>query len=359
MNGANATPAAAKRFRARRLLAPTAAAVFGLALFWIVVPGDAVKEYRNFGDGPSGGGSVVAWVDYEHGWPFVYLWRRGAEGDRWSFTNEATDFRPWALVSDVGIALLVAGVLACMSCVWVRRVKSLRQFTLSSVLVGFLLAALVLGWWRTLADAALGEQALIRRIESLGGTVETGFAGPVWLRKLVGGGSLRSTHRVVRVALFMDESDIERLADEGLKPDQIQATIREIPSFTHGRELELVLVLVTDQEVAAIGSMPSLRVLNLSATQISDDGLRQVSALRDLEDLSLIDTKITDRGLEEIAKLRKLQCLDVSRTGITDAGLKHLAGLTELESLEAQETLVTEKGAQDLESALPGLSLDY
>lgn len=357
-----------------------------LALLWIVVPGEAVKEWRNEGFGPTGGGSSLAWVDYEHGWPFVYLRRSSPEIGRWSFTHHVTEFDIWALVCDAGISLLAVALLAGASVMWMRRTKSPRQFSLSSVFAGFVFVALALGWWRWMATARHDEQALIARIEAIGGTVETGFVGPAWLRKLVGRDGLQSTHRAVGVRLFLDEYDHERLAEGGGK-DQVRAMIREIPSFTYCKGVELVVPgedrLVTDEEVAAIAGMKRLQVLNLAGsnmtdrglrsiaplahltllhiadTQVSDAGMKCISILEGLEELNVGGTKITDQGLKAAGKLRKLRFLNVNRTRVTDEGLKHLAGLTALENVEACDTGITERGAEQFKATVRGVSIEY
>jgi len=124
---------------------PQAVAILSaLALLWIVVPGEAVKERRNYGHGPAGGGSSVAWVDYEHGWPLVFLRRSSPEIGRWSLTRHVTEFDFRALACDTGIFLLIVALLAGASFVWTRRMKSPWQFSLSSVFVGFVAVALAL-----------------------------------------------------------------------------------------------------------------------------------------------------------------------------------------------------------------------
>ena len=110
---------------------PQAVAILSaLALLWIVMPGEA-KECRNYGHGPGGGGSSVAWVDYEHGWPLVFLRRSSPEIGRWSLTRHVTEFDFRALACDTGIFLLIVALLAGASFVWTRRRKSPWQFSLS------------------------------------------------------------------------------------------------------------------------------------------------------------------------------------------------------------------------------------
>ena len=48
----------------------------------------------------------MAWVDYEHGWPLVFLRRSSPEIGRWSLTRHVTEFDFRALACDTGIFLL-------------------------------------------------------------------------------------------------------------------------------------------------------------------------------------------------------------------------------------------------------------
>lgn len=101
---------------------------------------------------------------------------------------------------------------------------------------------------------------------------------------------------------------------------------------------------VTDDQLAHISGMFSLRRLDLSDTQVGDEGMQHLIGLDRLNDLRLSGTGITDRGLETIGRLDSLEYLELNRTGITDAGLEHLADLVILDYLDLRSTQIQGPG---------------
>lgn len=139
---------------------------------------------------------------------------------------------------------------------------------------------------------------------------------------------------------------------------------------------------VTDRELALIGQLPKLRILNLAFcsditdagmmplsnlndlqtliltdTPIGDPGLRPLAGLTNLRELELNQTKITDAGLARLIDLKNLEELEVQQTAVGDAGLKELKGLSKLKVLKVKLTKVTEAGAKELKAAIPGLEV--
>jgi hypothetical protein len=126
---------------------------------------------------------------------------------------------------------------------------------------------------------------------------------------------------------------------------------------------------ITDEGIAYLTKMPSLRRLNIASSQVTDRGLEYLSQIKTLECLELPQNQkgITDKGLEYLSRLSNLKDLSISRIhfndpkmnkdyytdkgveylsrcskldelnigsiGITDAGMEHIARLTGLKSL--------------------------
>ncbi len=119
-------------------------------------------------------------------------------------------------------------------------------------------------------------------------------------------------------------------------------------SFTH----------VTSDDLVALKRLPNLTVLRLPGDSQQDAGLTDADLehLTDhrLTELSLYDTRITDEGLAALTRIPTLKLLYLQKTAITDDGLQQLAALKKLETVFINETNVTNAGIADLQAKLPG-----
>ena len=94
------------------------------------------------------------------------------------------------------------------------------------------------------------------------------------------------------------------------------------------------------QDLAPIGHLANLNVLDLSDTPIDDAGLAPVASWGKLDILKLEGTRITDRGLAHLRGLGRLSDLRLGRTGVTNLGLASIAGLDRLYRLGLDHTSV-------------------
>lgn len=140
--------------------------------------------------------------------------------------------------------------------------------------------------------------------------------------------------------------------------------------------------IITDDGLAVLKALPTLRVLQLNGTQISDRGLEQIKVLTALEVLDLNSTGVTDKGLAHLKGLKQLRTLELgdcgevtndgvahlkelagleklflSGTQINDSGLVHLRGLTKLQTLHFFDTDITDDGIKDLKKSLPNTKI--
>jgi len=144
------------------------------------------------------------------------------------------------------------------------------------------------------------------------------------------------------------------------------------------------LLVLTDRDLAALGSLPDLKLLHISADlSATRSGLRRLSRLRKLETLIFDNTSgrstggvtdatlavvermpyltslhlegnhITDAGLASIRWPAGLIDLNLSGTRITDRGMEHLKTITSLRTLAVLDTRVTPAGVAELQKALP------
>ena len=105
---------------------------------------------------------------------------------------------------------------------------------------------------------------------------------------------------------------------------------------------------VTDRDLARLGGLQNLRLLDLSANSVGDAGLESIAGLKNLEWLLLYDAKVTSAGLVHLADMSRLRSLALAGCEITDDGLEHLEKLPALEALDLRKTKVTDAGMRRL-----------
>jgi Leucine-rich repeat (LRR) protein len=115
---------------------------------------------------------------------------------------------------------------------------------------------------------------------------------------------------------------------------------------------------LTDDDMASLKQLTSLRVVWLEANGITDRGLQQLSNLTQLEKLWLQSTAVTDKGVATLLNFTKLRDLDLSGTYVTDACIDALAKCPRLEYLKLGNTNVTEAGKASLRKALPNCRIE-
>jgi hypothetical protein len=143
--------------------------------------------------------------------------------------------------------------------------------------------------------------------------------------------------------------------------DSIQAQGGDVVRDQAGRIIEVSLAgtWATDNDLARIVGIKTLKKLDLSFTFVSDRGVEMLQQLPQLEDLSLDTaefitdaaasflradkqlkrlslrgTDVTDISVQYLSVLTGLKALDISQTQIGDVGMDHLAAFAQLEELE-------------------------
>jgi Leucine-rich repeat (LRR) protein len=123
---------------------------------------------------------------------------------------------------------------------------------------------------------------------------------------------------------------------------------------------------ITDEGIANLTKMSSLRMLNIASSQVTDRGLEYLSQIKTLECLELPQDQkgITDKGLEYLSRLSNLKDLSISRVIFvdpkmnkeyyTDKGLEYLSRCSELEELNIGSIGVTDAGMEHI-AKLTGL----
>ena len=116
---------------------------------------------------------------------------------------------------------------------------------------------------------------------------------------------------------------------------------------------------ITEDDLAAIEQLPEMSSLTLDGTTIRDADLARLAPLRRLDSLFLRRTPITDAGLKHLARLPGLLVLEVRETRITDEALADLGGMKQLEYVGVTGTRMTPAGVARLQQALPTARIDF
>jgi hypothetical protein len=236
-----------------------------------------------------------------YGWPLIWRWRNCSVGYGsmvvldWNFSAArlAVNLTTWlVMLTAVGIA-----------CEWLlRRYRPRLRWSLRTMLTAVGLLAVLCAWCTALRDRANVYDSLIAEIHKQNGRVCLGRWGPKWLDVV---GADRFRRRIIGASLqtYNDNFDGEEL-------------LRRLGKLPDLRYLELsgFVDLWTSGMVAALGDMGQLRILRIESYQQSAVG-------------------ISDEELAAIGKLNQLEVLDLQDTRVTNDGLRHLAGLTNLKSL--------------------------
>jgi Leucine-rich repeat (LRR) protein len=123
-------------------------------------------------------------------------------------------------------------------------------------------------------------------------------------------------------------------------------------------DLQLQGSPVSDEGLKSLAdSLANLETLNLNNTGITDAGLQHLPKLTKLRTLSLRETKISDRGMSHLAELSQLGSLDIAKTEISNEGLLRLKGLKQLSFISAEKSGIDKAGAEELQAALPNVSV--
>ena len=108
----------------------------------------------------------------------------------------------------------------------------------------------------------------------------------------------------------------------------VLASLRDLPAL---RQLKLIGVSLTDDNMDELERFPKLTSLCLSGCPITDEAVKRVAQLQpELQHLCLSGTKISGECLPELASLRSLTDLQLHETSVDDAAIAHLTSLPQI-----------------------------
>lgn len=161
---------------------------------------------------------------------------------------------------------------------------------------------------------------LAAEIEEIGGKVVWSPAGPQWLYLATGDEGTEIFDVITTVDLYNGNNPLK---GKGGRNDQ-----------------------VTDEWLARLSGLATLRRLDVSNCAIHGDGLRHIAGLTGLKELNLTLTSVTDEGLEHLSQLTELRKLGLASTQCNGTGFAHLKALKELESVNFHFTPLNDAGLQ-------------
>lgn len=214
------------------------------------------------------------------------------------------------------------------------------QFSLRTLLLLMLVAALPLSWIAARRIHTTQEHAAIEDIRRLGG--QFGFFGqkewfgwkpPRWIHEMTGGGPRTG------VLWFPEPSEFgDAHADLLLQLDPLP-------------QVSLQNTRITDRALTTLAAHGGIERLDLSGTAVTDAGIQRVAGMSRLTSLDLRDTQVTHSGLELVGRMPNLKVLELGGPLIDDRAIEHLRKL-QLAWIGARRTNVTDK-ALDLLAEMP------
>jgi beta-lactamase regulating signal transducer with metallopeptidase domain len=127
------------------------------------------------------------------------------------------------------------------------------------------------------------------------------------------------------------------------------------------KSLQLFNCWLTDEGLNRLSHLRSLVRLNLSGDlEITDDGMAHLGTITTLKNLSLANAAITDKGLSQLKPLTSLESLvlhNAPQAQVSDAGLASLAGCSKLRKLVVTNAKIEGRGLAPF-TTLTSLSLE-
>ncbi|MDB5385014.1 MAG: hypothetical protein JWM11_660, partial [Planctomycetaceae bacterium] len=111
--------------------------------------------------------------------------------------------------------------------------------------------------------------------------------------------------------------------------------------------------------MAVLGSISSLRDMDLHGVAVTDEGLGHLANMPYLSSLILSGTKVSDRGMKSLSKIPRLVEVGLDSTPLTDAGIESLRTMKSLKRIGLRGTKVTQAGIEKLSLALTQCRIEW
>ncbi|MBN2590118.1 MAG: hypothetical protein JXA96_09660 [Sedimentisphaerales bacterium] len=167
----------------------------------------------------------------------------------------------------------------------------------------------------------------------------------------------------------LSPDDLYRLIISGSHPSELQqrpkpndSCVPYIARLTGLKDLYLAFSTISTRGFSQLGTLKSLERLTLSNEHsstiegLTDEQLAEISKMRSLKGLYIIENRLTDNGLIHLANLTSLKELQIGGGQLTDAGLANLTKLPSLEYLSLYSHNFTDDGLAYLKD-IPSLRI--
>jgi hypothetical protein len=284
----------------------TAVVALGVLALLILmnVPGEGTYPT---GFGCSANGSVRYEAEYEHGWPWVFLYRSfeypypivakvgsplapkygipWLAWPSWEFWHGEV----WNIRFGAVLLNLVTGSLLILATAgaweWRRRRRRLLQFNLAEFLAMFVIVAAPLGWWWHAKDALAREAAAA---VALGGSTQCyeDYYGPLWLKRLIG--------EDFALTLF---SRVDSVTLDTIDGDKFEQAMPSLRAFPYLGELEINVDpdAKTPIRFSRLAQLKGLRSLVLDEIVLTDqDVVDELALVPQLEEIAITNWRGQD-----------------------------------------------------------------
>ena len=166
--------------------------------------------------------------------------------------------------------------------------------------------------------------------------------------------------KALKVLRFSGKSGQTTITDDGLAPlaslkslkvlafDDLWISnigLTHLLPLTYLEELYLAATIVDDEAISTVARFSKLRKLRLARTSVGDAALESLKNSKTLEELDLSENAIiTDAGMVSLSSIASLKKLNLWRVQISDTGALALAPLTNLTWLNLDNTKLSDAG---------------
>jgi hypothetical protein len=283
----------------------------------------------------------------DHGWPFSYLHRQEPdppyrEGvvvcrcyvvpDIWSMTTFVAEFRPFWLVANGVVVLILTGISAAAIEYCRRMSGTFSRFSLRTACIGVVVLSVFFAWLHYRVARWNHMRPAIEQLVRTGARIQYVCELPEWIRELIGD-------------RFGRPFDTVWLVDFSYT-DATDGDLGALKLLLTTRSLNLASTRITDAGLQVVADLTRLDWLSLENTNVTDSGLASLKDLRSLECLDLDQTQVKGPGLQHLSKMDRLWCVSLRDTPLNDEGLMHLVHLPKLSTVYNDRTRVTRTGAE-------------
>lgn len=227
------------------------------------------------------------------------------------------------------------------------------HFKLRTLLIVVTLCALALGGWRWYTESYRQARIAMDELADLRAQCETeDVVFPGWARWLPW---TRDCAKITRLSNYFMGPISQQYAMSTtmeLRPKNRNLDDRVLKVCGRVNTLERVdlpYIKITDDGIASLAHMHSLRVLRLDSAPITDDGLARLRRLTKLQVLDLGHSRITDSGLADLQQMRELSDLTIGSPYLTDRCGQYLRECRSLEELSVGGPAITDRLFEDLQ----------